>query len=254
MSAQGMITKRPPAGDQESLATMQTPPTKKLRTLKSLQPAPPRAATEPKRTNFYDLPAELRIEIYRLALSTVILHVLPLNASKRPVIHALLKTSRQVRNEVLPIIHRYCPIRAEITDLNFDGLLAFMQRIPPSDFGNLAKNGDLLVRLNTTSRATSGYNSLNRWLHIRADKCRPQPQWVYEGTLPDSKTANQLKRKCRRMVDENKQMEMAKMLEGMNVRILRDVNQIQAAKANARVEGQADEDGEGDSEEQVEQS
>jgi hypothetical protein len=180
-----------------------------------------------KRTSFYDLPAELRVEIYRLALSSVQIHILPPNSSERNNPHALVLTSRQVRNEVLPLIHNSCAIRIDITDFNFDGLLAFMARMPPDQEANLRKNTKLQIRLCTTTtphakkgepcNSMKNTHSLRRWLHLRADPYRPQANWVYSGPVPDRKTEYEMRRRAKRTRKEGEKAELVKMLKAIGV-------------------------------------
>ena len=182
-----------------------------------------------KRTSFYDLPAELRVEIYRLALSSVQIHMLPPNTSERNNPHALVLTSRQVRNEVLPLIHNSCAIRIDITDFNFDGLLAFMARMPPDQEANLRKNTKLQIRLCTTTtphakkgepcNSMKNSASLRRWLHLRADPYRPQANWVYSGPNPDFKTSYEMRRRAKRMRKDGEKAELIKMLKAIGVEV-----------------------------------
>ena len=230
----------------------QRQPTKKRATLKpqhrTLLPAQPRALQQqydqhyhknghihPAHTSFYDLPAELRIEIYRLALSTVKIHILPPNSANHSP-HPLVLTTKQVRNEVLPLIHNSCPIHATITDFNFDGLLAWMSRMPPDQESNLCKNSNLCVELCTTSNvaqdATKGHaqkpgtcpsmkNSgiLKKWLHLRADIYRPQPSWRYVGAKPDYKTMVEMRRRAKRAAKPGEKKELVIMLKAIGVEI-----------------------------------
>ncbi|KAK3723273.1 hypothetical protein LTR37_001996 [Vermiconidia calcicola] len=194
------------------------------RTIRPLQPAPPRQAqpTWPpshQKTTFYDLPAELRIEIYKLALQTVVLHILPPGTSSaRQNPHALVRTSRQIRFEVLPIIHSTCSIRANVTDFNFSGILAFLARIPPDDQKYLLKNDNLSVKLHTTQSIPGNLESLRRWLHYRADVCKPQPRWRYSGPHPSKKVANDMRRRVKRMTTERgKRRELVEMVRAIGV-------------------------------------
>jgi hypothetical protein len=188
------------------------------------RPPPP---PDHKGTCLYDLPAELRIEIYKLALESVQIHILPPNSSERNNPHGLVLTSRQVRNEVLPLIHNSCAIRIDITDFNFDGLLAFMSRMPPDQEANLRKNTKLEIRLCTTTtpngkkgeacNSMRNSASLRKWLHVRADKYRPQPNWVYSGPVPDYKTAYEMRRRAKRTRIAGERMELVRMLKAIGV-------------------------------------
>lgn len=190
---------------------------------RELRPAPPRSVpiySPPaiKRTSFYDLPAELRIEVYKLVLEGVTIHIVPPHATDQHCPHALVRTSRQVRNEVLPMIHSSCEIRVNVTDFNFDGLLAWLSRIPPDQHANLTKNKDLRIRLCTTLKPTNHSDSLRRWLHSRADAYRPQPAWIYSGPVPKATVANDLRRRAKRMKTEpRKRAELLAMLEALGI-------------------------------------
>ena len=193
-----------------------------VRTHRIIQPAPPRVSPEYARQNgglsFYSLPPELRIEIYCLVLANVKIHVLPLTTDpRRTCPHPLVRTSKQVRNEVLPIIHSSCDIRAVVTDFNFTGLLAFLSRIPADDQKYLLRNEHLSVRLCTTLAPPGNLDSLRKWLHDRADQHRPQPNWRYSGPCPSQKVANDLKRRVKRMPEVGKQMELMKMVTAIGV-------------------------------------
>ncbi|KAK5111955.1 hypothetical protein LTR85_011702 [Meristemomyces frigidus] len=190
-----------------------------------LKPAPPRTviSAEPKTTDFFDLPPELRIEIYKLVLDDVVIHILPLQEDSDNMgfqcPHSLIRTSRQVRNEVLPIIHSTCEIRANVTDFNFSGMLAWMDRIPPDQQSHLCKNRALTVRLCTSSKPAGFCENMRKWLHLRADPYRPQPNWQYSGPAPKSKVANDLKRRVKRMSEVGKRKELVAMLSALGVAI-----------------------------------
>ncbi|EMF14286.1 uncharacterized protein SEPMUDRAFT_131984 [Sphaerulina musiva SO2202] len=199
-------------------------------TYRALQPAPPKLAPPVgSKTSFFDLPAELRIEIYRLALEKVVIHILPTspkhgtdtpdNSSRRlPSPHALTLTSRQVRNEVLPLMHATCPIKCAVTDFNFDGLLLWIKRVPPHEETHLKKNKNLLITLNTAEPTLPKImDSMRKWLHMRADKCRPQPDWKYAGSAVQNKVGVDLRRRTKRMTEVGKQRESCKILAALNI-------------------------------------
>lgn len=191
-----------------------------------LAPAPPKPppAQQP-RVTFFDLPAELRIEVYKLALEGVVIHILPTSKaedSQRGIPHALTRTSRQVRNEVLPMIHSMCPIRCSITDFNFEGLLLWCSRIPPDQESKLVKNDDLRIQFATTGQQPPRcLASLRQWLKMRADKCRPQPNWQYRGPQPHSKICADLRRRAKRMTEKGKQEEMMRILKALGIEEVR---------------------------------
>ena len=180
---------------------------------------------------FYGIPPEIRVEIYRLVLANVTLHILPRDAELRQrAPHPLTRVSRVVRNEVLPIIHSSCPIKAEITDFNFTGMLAFMARIPPQDQKALLKNNNLKIELCTASekgksfqKAVSDSQSLRTWLHARADKCRVQPRWEYCGSWPGRKVESDIRRRIKRMTEEGKRREMIELAKGIQLQRVEDL-------------------------------
>jgi len=223
-----------PATTRPAPATAAPPPKahthtgpRQRRLLPALHRPPP--PPDHRGTSLYDLPAELRVEIYKLALGSVQIHILPPNSSERNNPHGLVLTSRQVRNEVLPLIHNSCAIRIDITDFNFDGLLAFMARMPPDQEANLRKNTKLEIRLCTTTtpnvkkgepcNSMQNSASLRKWLHVRADKYRPQPNWVYSGPVPDYKTAYEMRRRAKRMRIAGERMELVRMLKAIGVEV-----------------------------------
>jgi len=207
------------------------PSTDRPRTLKPLQPALPRQYLPPQpllpletshRTNFYSLPAELRLEIYRLALRKVTIHILPSvdredATSRHHAPHALLRTSREIRAEVQPFIHSTCPIHAAVTDFDFAGLLTWLHRIPAEEQKQLVKNGNLSINLCTTKNIPGDLPTLRRWLHDRADGCRVQPTWLYWGPRPCGKISNDLRRRVKRMKEVKKKRELARMLVAIGV-------------------------------------
>jgi hypothetical protein len=167
---------------------------------------------------FLDLPPELRIEIYKLALKNVTVHVLPMNCGdNRKLPHALTRTSQQVRREVLPLMHSLCPILCSITDFNFDSLREWMRRIPPDQEANLCKNRTLVIRFCTTTELPKSIESMRKWLQMRADPYRPQPRWQYSGSKPADKVCKDLARRANRMKDASRQKEMFVILECLGV-------------------------------------
>jgi len=185
--------------------------------LRALAPAPPKQVSpEPHRsTSFFDLPPELRIEIYRLVLENVTIKILPANTSEQPSPHALACTSRQIRSEILPIMHSDCPIQAYVTDFNFDGILAWMNRIPPNQQSNLCKNDRLRIWLHVTEAPGNFGGSLRKWLQVRADPHRSQPRWQYDGNLRRGKVMTDMWRRLGRMTEQGKREELLTMLRSI---------------------------------------
>nr|POF17032.1 hypothetical protein CFP56_57848 [Quercus suber] len=221
----GTSTPDDPSAPEDQPECKPPPTTALMRSrIRALRPAPARRTVARysfgfgRPTCFLDLPAELRIEVYRRALESVQIHILPESSGTPSCPHALIRTSRQVRMEVLPIMHSMCEIRVSITDFNFEPLLTWLARIPPHQEFNLARNNSLSIRLCTSSKPRNIYgDSLRKWLHLRADVFRPQPPWRYSGTLPKSPTANDLKRRVKRMSEHGKRRELIIMLKAIGV-------------------------------------
>lgn len=167
-------------------------------------------------TCFLDLPAELRITIYKLALAKVRIHLLPPGKENDRPSHALIRTSKQVRNDVLPLYYAICPIDAVVNDLNFSGLLDWEQKVSvhADDERALSKNTNLTIRLCMTQQwdKNKNFTSLNKWLHRRADVCRTQFAWQYKAPSGTIKLYD-LTHKAKRCADERKQKEMIKILD-----------------------------------------
>ncbi|KXL50350.1 MAG: hypothetical protein FE78DRAFT_237202 [Acidomyces sp. 'richmondensis'] len=210
-----------PAMARRALKRLRAPTIPSPRKYALLAPAPrihpltPSPPPPPSRT-FFDLPAEIRIEIYRLALHRVTIQIVPPESTRRCP-HALIRTSRQTRHEVLPLIHSGCPIRANVTDFNFAGLLTWLRRIPATEQHHLAKNPDLLIFVTTTEKGTREGGTLRQWLHLRADKCRAQPAWRYSGPPPQKSVASDMRRRVKRMSEEGKRAELVRMLGAIGV-------------------------------------
>ncbi|EMC99308.1 hypothetical protein BAUCODRAFT_398848 [Baudoinia panamericana UAMH 10762] len=191
------------------------------RPYRTLAPAPPpkKPCLEPKQTSFFDLPAELRIHIYELVLVNVRIQILPLESKDHRTPHALILASRQVRNEVLPIIHSKCRIRANVTDFNFSGLVAWMDRIPSGQQAMLCKNEQLEINLCTSLKPDSRSFAvgLRKWLEMRKDPHRSQPNWQYSGPTPKKGVASDLRRRAKRMNPPEKRGEFLAMLDAIGV-------------------------------------
>lgn len=229
-------------------APLKKPPPKKLkpstteRSLAPLAPAPPKPhpnpgprqlAPQPGTLKFsgktlYDIPAEIRVEIYKLVLADVTVHILPTESiTERQAPHALTRVSKVVRNEALPIVHSNCAIEAMVTDFDFSGMLEFMARIPPQDMKALMKNDRLKIQLCTTGekskgsqQAVSDSGSLRRWLQYRADEHKLQPKWEYTGIWPGRKVESDIRRRIKRMTEEGKKQELIKLATSIGLQRL----------------------------------
>ncbi|KAF2858261.1 hypothetical protein K470DRAFT_260011 [Piedraia hortae CBS 480.64] len=220
------VTKRPLTMEANN------PPAKRYR---AIQPAPLKqfARPPPDVTGLMRLPAELRVEIFTWYLSSISVTIncgpqsnnistryrcrcgnrCPICRNYNAGALSLLLVSKQIRNEALPIMLRHSPITAIIRDLDFTPLLEWMSRMPFGDEPKLAKNKNLFIEMShsMSEGLPKEGQSLRRWLHLRADKCRPQPNWQYVGGL-NSKALSGLKRRAKRMNEVGKREELEKLI------------------------------------------
>ena len=133
------------------------------------------------KTSFYDLPSELRIQIYELVARDSRLSLffaLPKNI-KTP---ALLLTSRQVRNEYRPVLLSLAPIRAHVGNYNFKPIMRVVGSLYSTELKALRKNSNLTIVLHLKNfDVTSEHcmTSLRRWAVKRAEHLDRLP-WSYE--------------------------------------------------------------------------
>ena len=132
-------------------------------------------------TSFYDLPSELRIQIYELVAHDARLSLffaLPKNI-KTP---ALLLTSRQIRNEYRPVLLSLAPIRAHVGNYNFKPIMRVVGSLYSTELKALRKNNNLTIVLHLKSfDVTSEHcmTSLRRWAVKRAEHLDRLP-WSYQ--------------------------------------------------------------------------
>jgi len=61
--------------------------------------------------------------------------------------------------------------------------------------------------------------STRKWLHLRADIYRPQPDWKYGGPKPDFKTMVEMKRRAKRAKNPGEKRELVKMLNAIGMEV-----------------------------------
>lgn len=133
------------------------------------------------KTSFYDLPSELRIQIYELVARDSRLSLflaLPKNI-KTP---ALLLTARQVRNEYRPVLLSLAPIRAHVGNYNFKPIMRVVGSLYSTELKALRKNSNITIVLHLKNfDVTSEHcmTSLRRWAVKRAEHLDRLP-WSYE--------------------------------------------------------------------------
>jgi len=141
--------------------------------------------------SFFDLPAELRNEIYDLVASTTLLILPPSptsnNKKDRPPapVPGLLLTSRQTRREYLPLLYSTAPVAVEIRDFNFLPLLNAVANLYATELKALRLNPNLVLKLRTQNCTKDNLAGLRRWVLSRADSL-DRLAWRYEVVHPES--------------------------------------------------------------------
>lgn len=138
-------------------------------------------SSERKITSFYDLPSELRIQVYELVARDTRLSLF--SASPKHVrMPSLLLTSRQIRNEYRPVVLSLAPIRAHISNYNFKPITRVVGSLYSTELKALRKNNSLTIVLHLKNfDVTSEHymTSLRRWAVKRAEHLDRLP-WSYE--------------------------------------------------------------------------
>lgn len=157
----------------------------------------------PKRKNIFDLPAELRNEIYRHVIESTEICIFQSICSDHNDSYSLALTARQIRGEALPLLYRSGRLHACIIDLNFEGLLAFTTRLTRPDRRNICVNPNLEIRLRQSTPAgidvcvsKMSMDSLRAWAVHRAQMDQPQPSWTYTGTYTNHDAALKARREA----------------------------------------------------------
>lgn len=143
---------------------------------------------KPKGKDIFDLPAELRNEIYRLVVESTEMCILKSNCSNCENPFSLALTTWRVRKEALPLRYRFGRLHACIIDLDFEGLLAFTTHLTYSQRKHICGNPNLEIRLRRSRPAENdacvsnmSVKSLKAWAVDRARVDQPQPSWKYTG-------------------------------------------------------------------------
>ncbi|EMC92989.1 hypothetical protein BAUCODRAFT_269352 [Baudoinia panamericana UAMH 10762] len=137
---------------------------------------------------FFDLPAELRNEVYNVVASDTHL-TLPSSEQRskklfiRPT--GLLLASRQCRKEYLPLLFSTATVILNIKDFDFQNLLRVTGSLYSTELKSLRTNNNLLIRLRTCNCTRENMQSLRRWLISRANGLDRLP-WQYEVLLGDA--------------------------------------------------------------------
>ncbi|KAK3679213.1 ferrochelatase hem15 [Recurvomyces mirabilis] len=133
--------------------TSQEPRHDSLATAPSTSPQ----ALIPNKPTFFDLPAEVRNEIYDFLANDTILYLPPPPEKKQDERKkkdyippcGLLLASRQCRKEFLPLIYSSSPVIIDIKDFDFTPLLRVIGSLYSTDLKAFRLNKTLILRLRT---------------------------------------------------------------------------------------------------------
>ena len=140
------------------------------------------ASMQASRISFFDLPAELRNEIYECVIADATLSLptnlfsasrkpkLRLKKKKRsptPPINGLLLASRQCRKEYLSVLLSTISVVVEIKDFDFDNLMRVSATLSPEQLESLHSNRHLTLHLHTRNCTQKSLTQLRAWLEFR---------------------------------------------------------------------------------------
>ncbi|KAK3115869.1 ferrochelatase hem15 [Teratosphaeriaceae sp. CCFEE 6253] len=151
------------------------------------QPPSPVPST-PGRLTFFDLPAEIRNEVYDLAATDTVLYLpSPEDRRKRPStpVCGLLLASQKCRKEYLPLLYATTPVVVDIKDFDFQNLTRVIGGLYSTELKALRANRRLIIRLRTLNCTKANLDGLRRWLGNRADSLDRLP-WQYEVFIADT--------------------------------------------------------------------
>lgn len=149
------------------------------------------------RLTFFDLPAEIRNEIYEIVISETTLSI-PTNilgSSKKPKlllrrrkslatpINGLLLASRQCRQEYLSALLSTASVVVEVKDFDFENLMRVSSGLGDFEIQALQTNRHLTLELHNRNCTREGTASLRRWLDFRRKNLERNLPWNYEFPL-----------------------------------------------------------------------
>ena len=145
----------------------------------SLLSPPATAATDKDKLTFFDLPAEIRNDIYDLVAGRTTLRLPVGKKREAPVIPGLLVASKQCRHEYLPLLYSTVPFLVEVRDFGFGNLTRVVSSLYRTELKAMRNNVRLVIQLRTQNCTRENLASLRRWLVARADGLDRLP-WNYE--------------------------------------------------------------------------
>ena len=162
-------------------------PTERRDSVFATQPPSPVAST-PGKLTFFDLPAEVRNEIYDHVACDGILYLPSPEDRKKKLsvpLCGLLLASRQCRKEYLPLLYSTTPVLVDIKDFDFQNLVRVVGGLYSTELKAFRANKRLIIRLRTLNCTKANLDSLRRWLSNRANSLDRLP-WQYEVFIADT--------------------------------------------------------------------
>lgn len=165
-----------------------------------------RQSSDQKPVGFFDLPPELRNQIYELAADASSLLLFP--DSRKPSSPGLLLASRQMCREYRPILLARAPLRVNIFDFNFRPLMRVIGSLYPSELKALRANTRLRITLHISKASAKDGNmaNLRRWA-VKQSEHLDRLAWSYEVT--NSQTSLLNKPQVEEMIRECKENMLA---------------------------------------------
>jgi hypothetical protein len=160
--------------------------------------------------NFFDLPGEIRNQIYELSAHNATLRIVENCSSRRtsktsssssrvdPISPpGLLLVSKRCRQEYLPILLSTAHIEASITNFDFKNVMRVIGGLFPTELRALRANTNLVLSLLVpTSGSQNEFTNIRRWALSRANALDRLP-WNYR-LAPESLSAasSSIRRSC----------------------------------------------------------
>ncbi|KAK5118132.1 hypothetical protein LTR62_004179 [Meristemomyces frigidus] len=136
----------------------------------------------PGKPTFFDLPAEVRNEIYDCVASDAILYLPSPEDRKKKLDYqgcGLLLATRQCRKEFLPLLYSSAPLVIDVKDFDFSNIVRVVGSLYSTELKAFRANKRLILRLRTANCTRANLDGLRRWLVHRADSLDRLP-WRYE--------------------------------------------------------------------------
>lgn len=160
----------------------------------------------------FDLPAELRNEIYKFALESASVCVVLSNGSDCHEPLGILLAAKAVRKEVLSLIYRHGNIHVEVVDLDFEALLAFTTHLNTQQRAAMYDNPKLEIRLRRSDPLeddavlpSENLMRLKEWVVSKTHADQLQPCWRYTEPYTNHRAAARVRREAVEEEDKQKQ-------------------------------------------------